>query len=225
MSSDSPAPSVAPSSDIAPSVGTLESTPPRKKRTIVVVKRSRDRRLVGSGDDGAPASPKKKIVVARRPRASEGRLFEGHATPHHHAGVANVGTGAERGGGRGREVTRGSDGHHLSSTVAGKLQWLPDGRVLDKSVLGTAAAFEEVHSAHLQLLKDLWLPRRYIDIWCVDLLLTCKSCYLNTHMIVPTTYGVYVHSMFCEKKRGAWYDAYGGVPKPSAKKSFPSGLM
>lgn len=147
MSSGSPAPSVAPSSNISTSIGTLESAPTRKKRTIVVVRRSRDRRLADSDNDGgggAPASPKKKIVVARRPRASEGRLFEGLAASHHHAGVADVATGTI-GGGRGRrEVRRESNGHHLSSTVAGKLQWLPDGRVLDKSVLGTAAAFEEV---------------------------------------------------------------------------------
>lgn len=150
MSSGSPDPSVAPSSIVSPSVGTIESTPTRKKRTIVVVRRPRDRRPVDSGDDddgggGEPASPKKKIVVARRPRASEGRLFEGHEASHHHTGIADVAAGTVGKGRRGgREKYHDSGGHHLSSTVAGKLQWLPDGRVLEKSVLGTAAAFEEV---------------------------------------------------------------------------------
>lgn len=149
MSSGSPAPSVAASSSIAPSVGTLISSPTRKKRTIAVVRRPRDRGLPDSGDDddgdsrATPASPKKKtLLVARRPRASEGRLFEDETAPHGGGFAGAAGGGKETGwGGR---AQRGSDRHHFSSTVAAKLEWLSDGHVLDKSVLGTAAAFEEV---------------------------------------------------------------------------------
>lgn len=153
MSSGSPAPSVAPSVDpsssIAPSIGTLKSTATRKKRTIVVVRRHRDRGLADSGGDddsasrGAPPSPKKKtLLVARRPRASEGRLFEDETTPHDRGLAGPAGGGDGRGlGGR---AQRGGEHHHFSSSVATKLEWLPDGHVLDKSVLGTAAAFEEV---------------------------------------------------------------------------------
>lgn len=146
MSSGSPAPSVvAPSSSsVAPSVGTLESTPTRKKRTIVVVRRRPlDTRVPGSSDeddDRSPASPKKRtLLVSRRPRASEGKLFEDDPAPHHLAGVSGA---VAPGGGK----RRGSNRPHMSSTVAGKLQWLPGGRVVDRSVLGTAAAFEEVES-------------------------------------------------------------------------------
>ena len=159
MSSDSPAPSLAlsRSSSVAPSAETLRSAPARKKRTIMVVRRPRDRGgppgSSGEEEDdvsrGAPpASPKKKtLLVARRPRASEGRLFEEDAMPHR-AGVGGAVAAAAAGGGGGREgggARRGSStGQRFSSAVAGKLQWLPDGRVVDKSVLGPAAAFEEV---------------------------------------------------------------------------------
>lgn len=148
MSTGSPAPSVAPSSSIAPSAGTLKSTPTRKKRTIVVVRRPRDRGLPDSGDDddgasrGAPPLKKKTLLVARRPRASEGRLFEDETAPPGEG--SDAATGGEKDGGSKRGGQRNSDNRHLSSTVATKLEWLPDGHVLDKSVLGTAAAFEEV---------------------------------------------------------------------------------
>jgi len=151
MSSGSPAPSVAPSvapsSSIAPSVETLKSASTRKKRTIVVVRRPRGHRIPDSSDDddgAAPALPKKKtLLVARRPRASEGRLFEHEAAPldENLAGAAVEG---RDGWEWGRGAQHGGENHNFSSSAAAKLEWLPDGHVLDKSVLGTAAAFEEV---------------------------------------------------------------------------------
>lgn len=139
------------------------TTTTRKKRTIVVVRRPRnpndndDSRLrpilskQHNGDDGddgddnddsVPASPNKKTVfVARRPRPSEGKLFE-HPASSSHGSLTLPGRGHHHhrleGGGGG-----GSDGV-LSTVPRGKLEWHPDGRVLEKSVLGTAAAFEEV---------------------------------------------------------------------------------
>ena len=151
----------------APSASTIVSTTStrKKKRTIVVVRRPRDpkgdddrlrpsisKQHDNSGDDdddddAPPASPRKKktVFVARRPRPSEGKLFEhAGATPSHGSlpgrGDHRLGRGEEGGGGGG-----GKSGECLlSTTPQGKLEWHPDGRVLEKSVLGTAAAFEEV---------------------------------------------------------------------------------
>lgn len=87
-----------------------------------------------TGEDAPAPLKKKKVLVARRPRPSEGRLFEKNS-PQPHAAVSVR---------RGR--LDGGSGDHLPSTAVGKLVWLPDGHVLEKSVLGTAAAFEEVPS-------------------------------------------------------------------------------
>ncbi|CAM9581138.1 unnamed protein product [Ectocarpus fasciculatus] len=146
MSSGSPASSVAPGSSIAPSVESIGPAATRKKRTIAVVRRRGDRRPPGSSNDEyggvPPTSPKKKtLLVARRPRASEGRLFEHETAPPRHAAAPGAMPG-DRGVGGG--TYRDSGGQFPSSMAVGKLQWLPDGRVLDKSVLGTAEAFEEM---------------------------------------------------------------------------------
>lgn len=69
------------------------------------------------------------MLVSRRPRASEGRLFEGND--------ATAGRG-------------GVHGHRLPSSP-GKLKRHSDGRVLENSVLGTAEAFEEVKSRNSKL--------------------------------------------------------------------------
>ncbi|CAM9801293.1 unnamed protein product [Scytosiphon promiscuus] len=144
MSSGSPAPSVVAlsTSSVAPSAGTLESTPTRKKRTIVVVRRRPpDNRVSGSSDeddDRSQASPKKRtLLVSRRPRASEGQLFDDTSSQHHLPGISGAGP---LGGGK----RRGSNREHLPPTITETLEWLPGGHVVDSSVLGTAAAFEEI---------------------------------------------------------------------------------
>lgn len=149
MSSVSPVSSVAPGSSIAPSVGNIEPAATRKKRTIAVVRKRGDRRPAGSSEEEnggvPPTSPKKKtLLVARPPRASEGRLFEHEAAPHRHAAAPGAMPGDRVVGGG---AYGDSGGQFPSSMVVGKLQWLPDGRVLDKSVLGTAEAFEEVRTS------------------------------------------------------------------------------
>ena len=146
-----------------PSASTIVSTTvTRKKRTIVVVRRPRDPESDDDGlrpaiskqhdspddhddDDGnAPASPplpkKKTVFVARRPRPSEGKLFEHAGTTSSHGSLPGRGDHHLEGGGGG-----GGNGDGLLSTAPRvRLEWHPDGRVLEKSVLGTAAAFEEV---------------------------------------------------------------------------------
>ena len=93
----------------------------------MVVRRPQD--TIGKGDvdvDTESISRKKKVLVSRRPRTSEEQLFRSNGNRPHHAGA-------------------GSGGGFPTNTE--KLKWHPDGRVLESSVLGTAAAFEEVHRA------------------------------------------------------------------------------
>lgn len=90
----------------------------RKKRTIVVV-RQRENRIV-------PTVPRKKtLLVSRQPRPSEGRLFDSDPS-------SISGTGAP-----------------LISTEPNDegIGWHPDGRVIERSILGTAEAFHEVSFA------------------------------------------------------------------------------
>lgn len=119
----------SPDPDVNGSTITVDSssTSTRKKRTIVVVRRPNKRQQHHDCNDDGPASPKRKtLLVSRRPRPSEGRLFEN--TSH------TVSLGADGSG-------RAGD---LPAQSGGKLSRHPDGRVLERRILGTAAAFEEV---------------------------------------------------------------------------------
>lgn len=103
------------------------STSTRKKRTIVVVRRPNKRQQHHDCDDDGPASPKRKtLLVSRRPRPSEGRLFENNSHTVH--------LGADGSGNAG----------DLPAHSGRNLKRHPDGRVLERRILGTAAAFEEV---------------------------------------------------------------------------------
>lgn len=117
--------------------GTTPKT--RKIKTIAVIRRPHaPNENSGDGDTGndPPALSKKtKLMVARQPRPSEGRLFEDDRPSLHTAGPDKEGNNGD------------SDIDRYRSTIAtgaGKLRWLPDGHVVEKSILGTAAAFEEV---------------------------------------------------------------------------------
>lgn len=123
-----------------PSVSTMGSTT-RKKRTIVVVRRPHDKHSDGS-DGEAPPPRNKRILVSRRPRPSESRLFDRDG-PKSHKGIQGA-RGKRSGSHEGGEI-------RLPSPAEGKLKWLPDGRVLERSILGTAEAFEEVWGKRLLL--------------------------------------------------------------------------
>lgn len=117
--------------------GTIDSTSTRKKRTIVVIRRRQsgrddepNRNNGGSGASASPGRKKKTIMVSRRPRPSEGKLFD------------DVCPGGQQGGSGALDGTTGD------SSPREKLRWSTDGRVHERSILGTADAFEEVFLLH-----------------------------------------------------------------------------
>lgn len=114
------------SSSPTPTSTTNDSSKRRKKRKIVVVRRPQNaidkEENVGMEDS---LTRRKNIFVLRRPRTCEGGLFENNHE------ICQIQTG---------DRNRG-DGFPVGS---GTLKWHPDGRILETSILGTAAAFEEV---------------------------------------------------------------------------------
>lgn len=105
--------------------GGTESSARHKKRTIVVVRRRQPHNGNGGPDNDRGPEPvprKKTLMVSRRPRPSEGRLFD-NADP----------------GGKGDGAIEGTN---FSAT--GNLRWCANGRVLERSILGSADSFEEV---------------------------------------------------------------------------------
>lgn len=112
-------------------VDSVSSTSTRKKRTIIVVRRpNKHQQHHDRNDEGLSSPQRKTVLVSRRPRPSEGRLFENNSISH------AISLGAADGSGKA--------GGLPAQQFGGKLKWHPDGRVLQRSILGTAAAFEEV---------------------------------------------------------------------------------
>lgn len=108
--------------------GTAESTSTvrAKKRTVVVVRRPKPKPHDTDDHGGSGhVSRKKTLMVSRRPRLSEGRLFDNSP--------------GSRGGKR-VGVVEGSN----NNPTFGNMRWSTDGRVLERSILGTAEAFEQV---------------------------------------------------------------------------------